>query len=217
MEPLPDTYKRFFETTRQFLRRHWQKALRVREKLWLSEEALHLVMAGVVGSMGGVINVLFYLAVEKVQVLLVGHPGQNIVEVAESMKPVWRFITPALGGLAAGAVLFWGLRLAGKQRTTNLLEVVVAGDGRLPLRSGIIRAVSSLMSIGSGGSIGREGGITQLSATVASKWGQLARLAAVPAAAVGGVRGGGAGWRRRITRRSPGRFSRRILCWGIFR
>jgi CIC family chloride channel protein len=149
--------------------------LRVREKLWLSEEALHLVMAGVVGSMGGVINVLFYLAVEKVQALLVGYPGHNIVEIAEKMPLGWRFITPALGGLAAGAVLFWGLRLAGKQRTTNLLEVVVAGDGRLPLRSGIIRAVSSLISIGSGGSIGREGGITQLSATVASKWGQLAR------------------------------------------
>lgn len=174
MGPLPETYKRFFATTRHFLRQHWQKALRVREKLWLSEEAMHLVMAGVVGSMGGVINVLFYLAVEKVQALLVGHPGQNIVEVAESMSLVWRFITPALGGLAAGAVLFWGLRLAGKQRTTNLLEVVVAGDGRLPLRSGIIRAVSSLMSIGSGGSIGREGGITQLSATAASKWGQVA-------------------------------------------
>jgi chloride channel protein, CIC family len=42
------------------------------------------------------------------------------------------------------------------------------------LRSGIVRAVSSLISIGSGGSIGREGGITQLSATVASKWGQMA-------------------------------------------
>ena len=170
----PRTYKRFFATTRQFLRQHWQKALRVREKLWLSEEALHLVMAGVVGAMGGVINVLFYLSVEKVQALLVGHPGENIVEVAEKMPLVWRFITPALGGLAAGAVLFWGLRLAGKQRTTNLLEVVVAGDGRLPLRSGIIRAVSSLISIGSGASIGREGGITQLSATAASKWGQIA-------------------------------------------
>ena len=175
MGPLPDTYARFFATARQFLRQHWQKALRVREKLALSEEALHLVMAGVVGLMGGVINVLFYLSVEKVQALLVGHKGHDIVEIAEKMAPVWRFITPALGGLAAGAVLFWGLRLAGKPRTTNLLEVVVAGDGRLPFRSGIIRAVSSLISIGSGASIGREGGITQLSATAASKWGQLAR------------------------------------------
>src|SRR5580658_8421658 len=174
MGPQPRKHKRFFDTTRQFLRRHGQKALRVREKLGLSEEALHLVMAGVVGTMGGVINVLFYLSIEKVQVILVRQPGQNIVEIAEKMPLVWRFITPALGGLAAGAVLFWGLRLAGKQRTTNLLEVVVAGDGRLPFRSGIVRAVSSLMSIGSGGSIGREGGITQLSATAASKWGQIA-------------------------------------------
>jgi CIC family chloride channel protein len=66
------------------------------------------------------------------------------------------------------------VRLAGQQRSTNLLEVVVAGDGRLPFRLGVIRALSSLISIGTGASIGREGGITQLSATAASKWGQLA-------------------------------------------
>jgi CIC family chloride channel protein len=71
-------------------------------------------------------------------------------------------------------VLFWGLRLSGKHRTTNLLEVVVAGDGRLAGRLGLIRGISSLISIGSGASIGREGGITQLSATAASKWGQFA-------------------------------------------
>jgi CIC family chloride channel protein len=52
--------------------------------------------------------------------------------------------------------------------------VVFAGYGRQQLRTGVVRAVSSLISIGSGGSIGREGGITQLSATVASKWGQFA-------------------------------------------
>jgi len=82
---------------------------------------------------------------------------------------------PALGGLAAGLVLHWGGRLAGRQGSTNLLEVVVAGDGRLPFRSGIVKVMSSLVSIGTGASIGREGGITQLSATLASKWGQLAK------------------------------------------
>lgn len=171
--PRPKAHERFFEVTRLFLRQHWQKALKVREKLALSEEALHLLMGCAVGVMGGIINVLFYLSIEKVQVLLVGHPGQNIVEVSESLSPFWRFITPALGGLAAGAVLHWGMHLAGKRRTTNILEVVVAGDGRLPFRSGIIRGVSSLITIGTGGSIGREGGITHLSATTASKWGQI--------------------------------------------
>jgi H+/Cl- antiporter ClcA len=65
--------------------------------------------------------------------------------------------------------------MAGPLRSSNLLEVLVAGDGRLPFRSGFVKFLSSLITIGSGGSIGREGGIVQLSATLASKWGQLAK------------------------------------------
>lgn len=164
---------RFFASTREFLRKHWRGALRVRAKLFLTEEGLHLMMAGIVGVMGGVINALFYLSIDKIQYWLLGHPGQNIFQVAKSLPPVWRFVAPTLGGFASGVVMHWGLRLAGQARTTNLLEVVVAGDGRLPLRNGLVRAASSIMSIGSGASIGREGGVTQLSAMAASKWGQI--------------------------------------------
>ena len=156
-----------------YFRRHWQRALRVREKLRLSEEAFHLVLAGGVGVIGGLVNLFFYHATESVKYFFLRHPGDPS-EVAEMMAPWQRVLIPALGGLGAGLVLHWGLRLAGTQRSTNLLEVVVAGDGRLPFRSGLVKFVSSLITIGSGGSIGREGGITQLSATLASKWGQLA-------------------------------------------
>src|SRR5207247_2800235 len=101
-------------------------------------------------------------------------PGDPM-EVAE-MLPHWQVVAiPTLGGLAAGLVLYWGLRLVGPQGSSNLLEVVVAGDGRLPFRSAMVKFVSSLISIGTGASIGREGGITQLSASLASKWGQLAK------------------------------------------
>src|SRR5258708_9401773 len=90
------------------------------------------------------------------------------------MTQSWqRVVTPMLGGLGAGLVLYWGLRLAGPQRSSNLLEVVVAGDGRLPFRSAVVKFISSLITISSGGSIGREGGITQFTATLASKSGQL--------------------------------------------
>jgi CIC family chloride channel protein len=171
----PATFERLFATSRNFLRQHWQKALQVRGSLRLSEEAFHFLLAGVVGLMGGVINVLFYGSIEGVQKLFLGHAGQTLVQVARSLDWPWRVLTPALGGLAAGAVLYWGLRLTGPERSANLLEVVVAGDGRLPFRSGLIRAISSLISIGTGASIGREGGITQLSATAASKWGQVAK------------------------------------------
>jgi CIC family chloride channel protein len=71
-------------------------------------------------------------------------------------------------------VLQWGLRLVGTQGSTNLLEVVVAGDGRLPLRSVLIKVLSSALSISTGASVGREGSIVHLGATLASKVGQWA-------------------------------------------
>ena len=156
-----------------FFQRHWQRALRVRERIRFSEEAFHLLLAGGVGVIGGLVNIFFYYATELVRLFFLPQPGE-LVEVAEKMVPWQRVLTPTLGGLCAGLVLYWGLRMAGPLRSSNLLEVVVAGDGRLPLRSGLVKFLSSLVTIGSGGSIGREGGIVQMAATLASKWGQVA-------------------------------------------
>lgn len=156
-----------------YLRRHWRGAIQFREKLILSEEALHLVLAGVVGVLGGVVNLFFFHAIEVVRLFFLRRPGDP-VEVAEMMGVLERVLIPTLGGLAAGLVMHWGLRFVGKQGSTNMLEVVVAGDGKLPFRTGFVMSMSSLMSISTGASIGREGGITQMTATLASKLGQLA-------------------------------------------
>jgi CIC family chloride channel protein len=168
------TNRKLLGDLHQYFRKHWQRALRIREKFRFSEEAFHLVLAGGVGVLGGLVNLFFYYATESVKTFFLRHPGRP-EEVAEMMVGWQRILAPTVGGLCAGLVLYWGLRLVGQQRSTNLLEVVVAGDGRLPFRSGVIKFISSLVTIGSGGSIGREGGITQLSATLASKWGQIAK------------------------------------------
>jgi CIC family chloride channel protein len=153
---------------RDYLHRHWRRALRWREKLVLNEEAFHLVLAGLVGVIGGLVNLFFYYAVHLIQ------PGDP-VEVAGRLNDWERVLIPTLGGLAAGLVLHWGLRIVGPQGSTNLLEVIVAGDGRLPFRTELVKTVSAIISIATGASIGREGGITQLAATLSSKLGQLAK------------------------------------------
>jgi len=159
---------------RHMFRRHWQGAVQWREKLVLKEEAFHLVLAGFVGLIGGFVNVFFYYGGEMVSRIFL-HTAGDPVEEAETFVPLQRLLVPTLGGLAAGLILHWGLRLVGKQGTSDMLEAVVAGDGRLPLRTQLVKAGSALLSIVSGASIGREGGIVQLSATVASKLGQWAR------------------------------------------
>jgi len=155
-----------------YFRRHWRRALRVRERFEIREEAFHLLVAGGVGVIGGLVNVFFYYAIECVKFLFLPRPGDP-VEIAEMIAPWQRVFIPAFGGLLAGLVLHWGLRLIRTQGPNNLLEVVVAGDGKLGFRSGMVRTASSLVSIGTGASLGREGGIIHLAATLASKWGQL--------------------------------------------
>src|SRR5207247_10137523 len=128
-----------------------------------------------VGWIGGLVNLLFYYSLEPVKLLFLRGPGDP-VEVAERMEYWQRLITPTLGGLGAGLVLYWELRVVGAQGPSNLLEVVVAGDGRLPFRSAVIKFISSLISIGTGASIGREGGITHMLASLAYKCGELDKL-----------------------------------------
>ena len=166
-------WRRFQAAAEALFQRHWQRLLRWRQLLRFSEDAFHLLLAGGVGLVGGMTNLAYSLCSEAVVGLALGRVGDPGL-LAEALGPLARVLTPALGGLAAGLVLHWGLQLAGPQGSTNLLEVVVAGDGRLPLRSCLIRGLSSLLSIGTGASIGKEGLITQVSAAFASKGGQLA-------------------------------------------
>jgi chloride channel protein, CIC family len=157
-----------------FIRRHLKRALEIREKIRINEETLHLILAGVVGIIGGVTNLFFYGCIEVIMSWFLHGTGE-VIEIAQVMSWWQRLITPTLGGVAAGLVLYWGLRLVGNQGASNMLEVVVSGNGRLPMRTALVKAISSLISIGTGASIGREGSITQVTATLASKLGQIAK------------------------------------------
>ena len=53
------------------------------------------------------------------------------------------------------------------------MEAVAVGDGKIAARPTLIRSISSLLTIASGGSIGREGPMVQLAALIGSKVGQL--------------------------------------------
>jgi len=159
---------------RVFLRHHWKGALVLREKLRVNEEALHLVLAGFVGLIGGAVSLAYHACNHFIEWITFGHEG-NFLEIGQTVAP-WRIVlVPTLGGLAAGLIIFFGLRLIGNPGLSNLLEVIVAGDGRLPIRTSLVRAVSSLVSISTGASIGREGLIMQVAAALASKLGRMAQ------------------------------------------
>ena len=172
MQGWPKLFRQAVAAARALSRRHWQGLLRLRERVQFSEEAFHLLLAGGVGVIGALVNLLFYLFSDQLKELILRQRG-DWTEIASQFEWWQRLLVPAAGGLFAGLVLFWALRIVGLPGSSNLLEVVVVGDGRLHLRTAFFKALSSLLTISSGGSIGREGPIIQLSATLASKCGQI--------------------------------------------
>ena len=141
-------------------------------RIMANEDAFHLVLAAIIGVIGGLVNLVFFKLVALIQWIVFQKSGDSAV-LAQDLGAFFRILVPTLGGILAGMVLLLRSHLSGIQKPTNVLEVIAVGDGRIGMRSTLVNAWSSLLSIGTGASIGREGAITQLTATFASKWGQF--------------------------------------------
>lgn len=136
---------------------------------------LLLMLSALAGFLGALVTVLFREGIHGMEWLLSGHSG-SLVAMSMSLPPWERFLFPIVGGVAAGLVLQEvGRRLKGP-RTTDYMEAIAVGDGWISVRHSLVKAVSSLFTVASGGSIGREGAMVQLSAMVASTLGRLARF-----------------------------------------
>jgi CIC family chloride channel protein len=127
--------------------------------------------AALIGICGAFTGVAFRASVRLVQQALTGHSA-GLVETAE-LLPWWaRIAVPTIGGVCAGTVIWLARHILHTTRSIDYMEAVAVGNGQLGSRAALLQAVSSFFTIGSGGSIGREGPLVQLAAAAASKIGQ---------------------------------------------
>jgi chloride channel protein, CIC family len=148
---------------------------RLRLVLFGHEELAGIIFwAALVGICGALASVAFRESIRLLELVFTGQ-ATGLVNGAE--KLVWwhRAFVPVVGGALAGWVLYiLGSRFI-SLKVADYMEAVLVGDGRISLRGTLLRSASSLLTIGSGGSIGREGSMVQLSAMIASRLGLLAR------------------------------------------
>lgn len=143
------------------------------EKLFrIAEWQSTLLWAIVAGMLGALATELFRLALHFTDVKLLGQ-GRGMVALARSLPPWARITMPACGGLIAGLLLLLARRAVVQKETSDYMEAIVLGDGRIPVAQTLMRSASSLISIASGGSIGREGSMVQLSALSTSLLGRF--------------------------------------------
>lgn len=83
---------------------------------------------------------------------------------------------PALGGLLVGPLVYFLAREAKGHGVPEVMAAVAEKDGILRPRLVLVKAFASAITIGSGGSAGREGPIVQISSAIGSTVGQLLRV-----------------------------------------
>nr|HET7859954.1 chloride channel protein [Caldimonas sp.] len=137
------------------------------------------LLAAVIGVAGGALGTGFQKGLDWIQATVTGSPlllvrdgegnREQTLSAAVATLSWWQILLiPTGGGLAAGLVLFV---LRGKKPPFGLADLVVLVQlrkGAIRLRESFVQIVSSACTIGSGGSIGREGANSQIAATVAS-------------------------------------------------
>lgn len=143
----------------------------------MSDLPAMLGWAAVVGMLGAFATILFHEGMKLVQLVATGRSG-SIVQVTTGLPWYGRLLFPAAGGLIAG-VLLWAASRSGGGGQSDYMEAVAIGDGRLSMRSGLLRSLSSLFTVASGGSIGREGAMVHLASMSASTIGQFSRFSTV--------------------------------------
>lgn len=132
-----------------------------------------LGLAVVLGAASAYASILFRIAVEWLESKVV------FAFSSDGADPVywwWPLLTLTGGGLAIGLAVHWLTRDRRPEGVADVIDAYVHSNRRLTLKGGITHASISAASIGFGASVGREGPVVHLGASVANWLGNTLSL-----------------------------------------
>ena len=149
-----------------------------------------LGLAGLVGIVAGIGAIAFYVATRVVQHYALGllagyspepHPGGEpslawLPGVSHSFHPWLLLLIPALGGIVSGLLVFTLAPEAEGHGTDAVIAAYHCHQGQIRPRVPLVKMIASAVTLGTGGSGGREGPIAQIGAGFGSLLGNLLRL-----------------------------------------
>jgi len=141
----------------------------------MAERTFMVVVAVVIGCLGGLGAVGFRWLISAVQRLAWGDWTFSLDGV-RAYPWWWIVLTPAVGGLIVGPLVYFLAREAKGHGVPEVMEAVALRAGTIRPRLVIVKSLASAISIGTGGSVGREGPIVQIGSALGSTIGQLLRV-----------------------------------------
>ena len=164
-EPDPPIWKQKWQAAREGLARAWAVMLKrgpSQVQFWF--------IALLIGIAAGFAALIFRKGISAVQAWAYGTDDVAHIQAFAGMLPwYWILIVPILGGLAVGLILHWFTPDGRVRSVADVIEGAALQEGRVEMRAGAASALASLITLGTGGSSGREGPVVHM-AGVISTW-----------------------------------------------
>lgn len=165
-----------------------RRLIRLRPTLEIagSQRATLLTLAVVAGILSGFGAVAFRWLVEHATLLLSGqadyaattdHPSHPWLPGLDGWFVV---LVPAIGGLIYGPLVHRFAREARGHGVPEVMYAIQRKGGRIAGKVAFVKAVASAVTIGSGGSVGREGPIVQIGSALSSTLGRVTGMPGSP-------------------------------------
>ena len=146
-----------------------------RSFLKIPEHTFMVIVAVIIGVLGGFGAIFFRYAIKFFQKIFFGSFNFSL-DYATALPWYVKLFAPAVGGLLVGPIIYYFAREAKGHGVPEVMEAIVLKGGTIRPRVMLAKVFASAISIGSGGSVGREGPIVQIGSALGSTIGQFLKV-----------------------------------------
>jgi len=152
-----------------------QRFWHVLTKLRLHQHVYLSLVAILIGFLGGYGALLFRYAIKAAQFGFYQNTSDYLT-FHQTLPLYLKIGLPAVGGLIVGPLIYFGAREAKGHGVPEVMEAVALKGGRIRPRVALVKILASGITIGSGGSVGREGPIVQIGSSIGSTLAQVLKV-----------------------------------------
>ena len=141
----------------------------------MTEHAFIIAVAIIIGVLAGFGAILFRAMIRGISDI--SFPGSGDI-LHNIIAAPWyiKIIAPTIGGLVIGPIIYFFAKEAKGHGVPEVMESLILKGGVLRPRLAFFKAIVSSICIGTGGSVGREGPIVGVGASLGSTIGQIFRV-----------------------------------------
>ncbi len=141
----------------------------------MTEHTFMIIIAIIIGILGGFAGVGIRALIKEISLLFFPGNGTFLENILHSPWYIILF-APIVGGLLVGPIIYFFAPEAKGHGVPEVMEAILLKGGRIRPIVVVIKAIASAISIGSGGSVGREGPIVQIGSSLGSTIGQFFKV-----------------------------------------